>query len=95
MPSLCEGRGTGYEDELSDRSETRRQPRALAQRLHDANVRVLRYEGHTATSWFGRVDTGLAYDHDPFQWIVVESPSSTRGRWASQWDSWASTRIST
>ena len=38
--------------------------KALAQRLHNANVRVFSYERRSAAARFGEVNISV-YDHDP------------------------------
>ena len=53
----------------------RRKPKALAQRLHDAEVRVFGDERCSAAPRFGEVDVCLIYDYNTFEWHVVENGS--------------------
>jgi len=64
-------RGERVEQYVPDR----RKPKTLAQRLHDAEVRVFSDERRGAAPRFGEVDVCLIYDYNAFEWYVVENGS--------------------
>ena len=64
-------RGERVEWYVPDRCE----PKALAQCLHDAEVRVFNDERCGTAPRFGELDVCLIYDYKTFEWYVVENGS--------------------
>jgi len=53
----------------------RREPKALAQGLHEAEVRVFNDERCGTAPRFGEIDVCLVYDYNTFEWFIVENGS--------------------
>lgn len=49
----------------------RREPKALAQHLHDAEVRIFNDKRRGAAPRFGEINVCLIYDCNTFEWFVV------------------------
>ena len=53
-----------------------REPKALTQRLHDAEVGIFGDERCSTALRFGEVDVCLIYDYNALEWHIVENGSN-------------------